>query len=128
MPTRLCHQPIVSALAFACLMVATLALSAQPGVDSPKKLPEPPKSGDPKDSREPKDAKDAKPLLVKLPDGTFLWLGPSADSSEKVTLTPQEFQKLLDQVDQLKKQLTTRKAVAPSSCAVRGRVEKRGEQ
>ncbi|MCI0705406.1 MAG: hypothetical protein L0241_30465 [Planctomycetia bacterium] len=123
MPTRLTHQLLPGMFALAGLMVATLALSAQPPTgDPPKKSPELPKTGDTK------DAKDAKPLIVKLPDGTFLWLGPSAEGGEKVTLTPQEFQKLLDQVDQLKKQLATRKPAAPSGCAVRGRVEKRGEQ
>ncbi len=67
---------------------------------------------------------DAKPFVVKLPDGTSLWLGPT----DGVTLTPQEFQKLLDRADQLKKELAARKPVAPSGCAVRGKVVKRGEQ
>jgi hypothetical protein len=70
--------------------------------------------------------KDAKPLVVKLPDGTFLWLG--AADGERVTLTPQEFQKLLDRADALKKELAARKPAAPSACAVGGSVQKRGEQ
>ena len=32
--------------------------------------------------------------MVKLPDGTFLWLGGASDG-ERVTLTPQEFQSFL---------------------------------
>src|SRR5687767_14247477 len=52
------------------LLTSTIALSAQPPVD-PLKRPEPPKV----------EAKDAKPLVVKLPDGTYLWLGP-ADGGE----------------------------------------------
>ena len=73
-----------------------------------------------------KDAKDAKPLVVKLPDGTFLWLSPA--DGERVTLPPQELQKLLDRAEALKKELAARKPVAPSGCAVCGTVKKRGEQ
>lgn len=111
---------IAGALALAALLVGTLALSAQPGVDPLKKL-------DPPKAETPKDSKDAKPLVVKLPDGTFLWLGGTTDG-ERVTLTPQEFQKLLNRVDVLKKELAARKPAPPSGCAIRGRVEKRGEQ
>jgi len=64
---------------------------------------------------------------IRLPDGTFLWLGP-VDGQERVSLTPQQLQKLLDENDQLRKQVATRRAMAPSGCAIRGRVEKRGEQ
>src|SRR5207302_5597755 len=80
----------------------------------------------PPDSKKPADTKAAAKDLpvVKLPDGTFLWLG----GDERVTLSPQEFQKLLDQVEQLKKQLAAKKATPPGGCAVRGHVEKRGEQ
>jgi hypothetical protein len=111
------------ALALALLFVALAALAAQPpGLDPLKKI-DPPKA-DPKDT---KDSKDAKPQVVKLPDGTYLWLGAGGDG-EKVTLTPQEFQKLLDRADALKKELIARKPVAPSGCAVRAEVKKRGEQ
>ena len=91
------------------LLVAAVALSAQPPV--------------------PKDPlKTMPPVGVRLPDGTFLWAGPGGGADgERVLLTPQELQKLLDQVDQLKKQLAQRKATPPSGCAVKGRVEKRGE-
>ncbi|MBA4067678.1 MAG: hypothetical protein C0501_29035 [Isosphaera sp.] len=67
-----------------------------------------------------------KPTAVRLPDGTFQWVGPKGDG--EVTLTPQELQKLTDQIEQLKKQLAAQKPAAPSGCAVRARVEKRGEQ
>ena len=56
-----------------------------------------------------------------------LWFGPG-DGAERVSLSPQEFQKLQEQIDQLKKQLAARRTTAPSGCAIRGRVEKRGEQ
>lgn len=86
---------------------------------------QPPEPGKPPDTRPgPKD-----PPAVKLPDGTFLWLGTPPDGNgERVTLTAQELQKLLDQVDQLKKQLAARKATTPSGCAVSGKIQKRGEQ
>ncbi|QJW97604.1 hypothetical protein FTUN_5179 [Frigoriglobus tundricola] len=106
-------------LALALLLTSTLGLSAQPPKDEPLKKPADPAKAEPKG--------DAKPLVVKLPDGTFLWLGGGADG-ERVTLTPQEFQKLLDRVDALKKELAARKPVPPGTCAVRGRIEKRGEQ
>ena len=107
----------------AALLAATIALSAQPPMSIPdplKKIDTPPKAETAKD-------KDAKPLVVKLPDGTFLWLGGASDG-ERVTLTPQEFQKLLDRVENLKKELAARKPAPPSGCAIRGRVAKRGEQ
>src|SRR5262245_12617381 len=64
---------------------------------------------------------------IRLPDGTYLWYGPG-EGDERINLTPQEFQRLVDQLDQLKKQVAAKKAAAPSGCAIRARVEKRGEQ
>lgn len=82
--------------------------------------PEPKKTAEPKTKDSP---------VVRLPDGTYLWVGNSADGTgERVSLTPQELQKLLTELDQVRKQLAARKAAPPSGCAVRGRVEKRGEQ
>lgn len=80
----------------------------------------------PKGKSDPK-AKDLP--VVKLPDGTFLWVGtPTDGAGTPITLTPQELQKLQDQIEQLKKQLAARKPAPPSGCAIRGRVEKRGDQ
>jgi hypothetical protein len=105
------------------LWVVTLSAQAQP--PDPKKSNEPP----PKKDRDRDKDKDKDLPVLRLPDGTYLWLGTSAAASgERVSLTPQEFQKLLDQIEQLKKQLAARKTAPPSSCVVRGRVEKRGEQ
>jgi hypothetical protein len=87
-------------LAVAVVLAAGLVASAQ--------APDPPKSP-----------------AVKLPDGTFQWVGKG---DGEVTLTPQELQKLTDQIEQLKKQLAAQKPAAPSGCAVRAKVEKRGEQ
>src|SRR5215471_3127646 len=112
------RRPIPRLFALAALLLGTLALSAQQPAADPLKKPDAPKV---------EPAKDAKPLLVKLPDGTFLWLGGASDS-ERVTLTPQEFQKLLDRVDALKKELAARKPAPPSGCAIRGTIQKRGEQ
>lgn len=110
-PTR--TRPRFPAVAALILSLGALSLAA-------RAQPDPPKKGDAKSKDSP---------VVKLPDGTFLWVGSSAEGNgERVTLSPQELQKLLDQVDQLRKQLAARKAVPPSGCAVRGRVEKRGEQ
>ena len=121
MPTRHRHRSLAGAFALAVLVAGTVTLSAQPPGAEPLKKPlDSAKS-------EKGEKADSKPLIVKLPDGTFLWLG-SAEGGERVTLSPQEFQKLLDRVDQLKKELAARKPTAPSECAIRGRVEKRGEQ
>ena len=98
------------------LLVAALGLSVQ------AQPPEPKKSIESKPAPQPKELPG-----LRLPDGTFLWFG-AGDTDERVSLTPQELRKLQDQIDLLKKQLAARKAVAPSGCAVRGRVEKRGEQ
>jgi len=61
-------------------------------------------------------------LGPKLPDGTFT-LPPAPG----VVLAPEEYAKLQAQIDQLKKQLAARKPGPPSGCAVRARVEKRGD-
>ena len=109
------------------LLVVVVALSAQQPPDPAKKPADPPKALAPA-PKEKDTPKTAAPVGVRLPDGTFLWTGPggSADG-ERVLLTPQELQKLLDQVDQLKKQVAAKKAAPPSGCAIRGRVEKRGD-
>ena len=65
------------------------------------------------------------PPGIKLADGTYLWTGDTLPDT--VTLSPQELQKLFDQVEQLKKQLAARKATSPSGCAIRGKIEKRGD-
>lgn len=63
---------------------------------------------------------------VKLPDGTYLWTGKPG-SGDRVDVSAEEWRKLLDQLDQLKKQATIRKPVPPTECRLRVRVEKRGE-
>lgn len=110
---RAFQQAVRSAAAMAVL--ASLAL-AQP--DPGKKPAEPSKAPSPRESN--------KATSFKLPDGTILWPGTTADG-ERVLLTPQEHQQLLDQIAQLKKQLAVRKAVPPSGCAITAKVEKRGE-
>jgi hypothetical protein len=109
------------ALVPAVFLAAAFALAVRAQTpEPPKKLTEP--------KVEPKAAPAAKELPgIKLPDGTFLWLG-AGDGDDRVSLTPQELQKLHDQVEQLKKQLAAKKATPPSGVAVRARVEKRGEQ
>jgi hypothetical protein len=103
-------------LAPALVLVVALGLSSSAQPPDAKKLPE-------------LKTPSKEPTLVKLPDGTYQWLGlVTGSSDERITLTPQDLQKLQDQIDQLKKQLATRKPQAPSSCAIRGRIQKRGEQ
>lgn len=111
------HLRLRIALVLATWTVAALALMA--GAQPPEPL---------KSAAEGKGTAAPKELPgIRLPDGTFLWFGPG-NSDERVSLSPQELQKLQDQIDQLKKQLAARRASTPSGCAIRGRVEKRGEQ
>lgn len=112
------HSTSRCPFAFAPAMVLAVALGLTSSAQPPegKKLPE-------------SKAPVKEPTLVKLPDGTYLWMGLATGSSdERITLPPQELQKLHDQIDQLKKQLATRKPLAPSGCAISGRIQKRGEQ
>jgi hypothetical protein len=110
------------ALAPAAFLAAALAVTAG------AQQPEPKKSADPVPPKADTKGKEKEPRVIKLPDGTYLWLGTPDGSDERVTLTPDELQKLLDQAEQLKKQLAARKPTPPSGCAIRGKVEKRGEQ
>src|SRR5262245_9963920 len=112
---------------FRFVLLPTLFLAAAVAVTASAQQPEPKKSVDPVPKAEP-DPKAKEPRVIKLPDSTYLWLGTDTDGSERVSLTPAELQKLLDQTEQLKKQLAARKATPPSGCAIRGKVEKRGEQ
>ncbi|HEV3436932.1 MAG TPA: hypothetical protein VG122_06215, partial [Gemmata sp.] len=111
-------QRLRFAFAPATVFVAALCLvsQAQPPPDTPKK------------TSDTKTVQGGLPV-IKLPDGTFLLKGtPNDSNSERVTLTLQDLQKIQDQIDQLRKQLAAQKPTAPSGCAIRGRVEKRGEQ
>lgn len=111
----------------AVVVLSAVALSAQPS-DSGKKAAEPPKSPS-STSPAPKDTAKSPPVGIRLPDGTFLWTGPgeTTASGERVLISPQELQKLLDQVDQLKKQLAARRPSPPSGCSIQGRIDKRGD-
>src|ERR1044071_4392146 len=107
LPSPLWRLP--SAFAAALLAVALGLLSGTAAQPEPLK-----KSAD-------SPAKADELPIAKLPDGTFLWLGtPISGAGEQVRLTPQELDKLLEQLDQLKKQLAAKKTPnAPSGCAVR---------
>lgn len=66
--------------------------------------------------------------LLKLPAGAVLVVCEQAREAVRlvpnmVVLTPQEYQKLLGQVEQLKRQLETDKPENPSSCKLTGQVE-----
>lgn len=64
---------------------------------------------------------------IRLPDGTWLWVG-NEGSSDRVSVPWKEYVKLLAELEQRRKQSQTRKPVTPSLCAIRVRIEKRGEQ
>src|SRR5437764_833395 len=100
------RRPIIRLTAApAVLFVAAVAVASQTSGDAPK--------APPATAPAPKEVSKDKALGTKLADGTFLWTGPAADG-ERLLLSPQEHQKLLDQIEQLKKQLAARKGVAPS--------------
>jgi hypothetical protein len=131
MPARHRRPAARFAVAPAVILCAAVALAQPPDpparpADPPTKAPAPKEA---KDKEPPKAPQVPPPTGIKLPDGTFLWTGPgtTGGDGERVILTPEELQKLLDQVEQLKKQLAARKPIAPSGCAIRGKVEKRGE-
>ncbi|MBY0458297.1 MAG: hypothetical protein K2V38_13230, partial [Gemmataceae bacterium] len=113
------------ALALVAFWAGAVALAQPPSGESSKKPADPPKS-DKAEKTDKSDKSDAKSTIVKLPDGTFLWVG-GADG-ESIKLSPQAYQKLVDRAEQLKKELAARKPTTPSGCAIRAKVEKRGEQ
>jgi hypothetical protein len=101
------------------LLVSVLCLVARVHAQPPE-LPK--KTGDGK-------AVPAGLPIVKLPDGTFLWSSAAGDAgAERVVMTLQDFQKIQDQLDQIKKASVAAKPAAPSGCALKGRIENQGEQ
>ena len=115
------------AAALAVFVVVAAGLPAQPPPGNPQPAPGP--------TLPPTPAPKPLPLGVRMPDGTFLLadLADPADpdapaaGGERVLLTPDELKKMLDQIEQLKGELARRSPTAPSGCAVRGRVEKKGD-
>lgn len=79
--------------------------------------------------KEPPAAKEApkSPGMVRLADGTYLWVGPTGNPDERVNITQAELQKLAEQADQFRKQLAARRPNPPSGCALTARVERRGD-
>lgn len=66
----------------------------------------------------------------KLPPGAVIIIAEDGNDALQypgaVVLTPEEYKKLLDQIDQLKRQITPDKPVPPSSCRLTGRLETTG--
>ncbi|MBX9580831.1 MAG: hypothetical protein K2X87_11035, partial [Gemmataceae bacterium] len=89
--------------------------------------PPDPKPPDPPKAAAKEAPKSPAANTVRLPDGTLLWTGSAPADADRVWISPQDLQKLSDQADRLKKQLAARKPAAPSGCAVRGRIETRGD-
>ncbi|MCS7021717.1 MAG: hypothetical protein NZU63_07820 [Gemmataceae bacterium] len=108
------------------LLVTGISLAAtQEAENKPVKVPES-KGGSAvaKDKESfPKEPKGG----IRLPDGTWLWTG-SDDSNDRVSLPWREYQKLLAELEQWRRQAASRKLVTPSLCVVRVRIEQRGEQ
>ncbi|HMC88091.1 MAG TPA: hypothetical protein VKI17_01020 [Gemmataceae bacterium] len=90
-----------------------------------------PSAGPASSSGEKKTPPPAAPTVetLKLPSGAVIVI--SGDVKEPlrqaparaVVLTPEEYQRMLDQIAQLKRQARPEKPVTPSSCKVTGRVE-----
>lgn len=64
---------------------------------------------------------------IRLPDGTWLWIGNDGNH-DRISIPWKDYLKLLAERDQLRKQSQSRKPITPSLCAIRVRIEKRGEQ
>jgi len=95
---------VVGVLALALILLASADSQGQPTAEAAKK---------------------ANPA-IRLPDGTYLFTG-NAEKTERVELSAEDWRKLLEQLDQLKKQQGARKPMAPSECRLSAKVEKRGD-
>ena len=77
-------------------------------------------------------AQGPKASALKLPDGTVVLYTPTPDAQnppvEGVFLSGKEYQALLDQADQLRKQKDAPKPQSPSRCQIRGRIDAAGSQ
>lgn len=80
---------------------------------------------------QPKPADPPRASALKTPDGAIVFVTRDTEAADpgidKVILSPAEWKALQEQVDQAKRQ-STGKPVAPSGCAVRVRIETRGER
>src|SRR5438132_10704992 len=69
---------------------------------------------------------------LKLPPGAIVVVSgnprDALDKVDAVVLTPQEYKRLLDTIDQLRKQANPDKPDVPSVCRLSARVEIAGEQ
>ncbi len=65
--------------------------------------------------------------MVRLPDGSWLWLGPVGDD-DRLLIPWKEYNKLLSELEQLRKQVQNRKPIPPSQCMIHVRIERRGNQ
>lgn len=73
-----------------------------------------------------------RPADLKFPAGSVIVVRGSANAptgqSDAIVLTPDEYRRLLEQIEQLKKSQTPEKPEPPSKCTLSGRVETRGQQ
>jgi hypothetical protein len=121
-------RPARSRRSKASLLVLLGALFAVPlalacAADQPAKTPsDAPKSDAPRPPERPLDD------LRKLPPGAVIVVVDSLNQATRllqksIVLAPEDYQKLLDQIDQLKAQLKPEKPLAPSVCEVTGQVD-----
>src|SRR5688572_22296483 len=66
--------------------------------------------------------KDKTPAAIKLPSGAIIVvtdkIGETLQKTDAVFLSPEKYQELKDQIDQLKRQLAAEKPTAPSVCEI----------
>jgi hypothetical protein len=66
-------------------------------------------------------------LVFSLAVASIVAAQPAVSPPPREASSTQEYQKLLEQLEQLKKELAAKKAAPPSGCAIHARIEKRGE-
>jgi hypothetical protein len=67
------------------------------------------------------------PLAFLLATASLAAAQPAVSPLPREAVSQQDYQKLLDQLEQLKKELAAKKTLPPSGCSIHARVEKRGE-
>ncbi|MFO0803358.1 MAG: hypothetical protein U0791_09590 [Gemmataceae bacterium] len=67
------------------------------------------------------------PLAFLLATAGLAAAQPAASPLPREAVSQQDYQKLLDQLEQLKKELAAKKTLPPSGCSIHARIEKRGD-
>ncbi|TMQ33503.1 MAG: hypothetical protein E6K70_12760, partial [Planctomycetota bacterium] len=104
---------------------------AKTGREQPGKTVAKPSAGPATSSDEKKTPPPAGPAVetLKLPSGAVIVISGNVKEALRqaparaVVLTPEEYQRMLEQIEQLERQARPEKPVTPSSCKVTGRVD-----